>query len=85
MPRIKLSENQTDVALSSTKTTLEIVKELTDLIPADCVGPIIGAAVKIIEVVQASQPLSSLCFIIDLSYIRERDPIKTIATPFSNV
>lgn len=54
MRLFKRSEKKADVALGGAKITLQLVKELADLIPMDCVGPIIGAALTIMEAVEVS-------------------------------
>lgn len=52
------SSKKIDAALSGTKIPLDIVKELADLIPADCVGPILGVTLKIIEMIEVSSDIS---------------------------
>lgn len=41
-----------EITLGGTKVLLEIIKELAAAIPADCVGPVVGATLKIIEMVE---------------------------------
>lgn len=52
MSFLKWSSNKTDVTLECTKITLEFVRELASLVPAKCVGPIAGAALKLIDMIQ---------------------------------
>lgn len=81
----KRSGDKTGAALGATKNTLQVFKEVASLVPADCVGPVVGAALKIIEMVEVSMfwsvfLLSSLMYMGD----REREPIERIAKIFES-
>lgn len=46
------SSRKTDVALGGTRITVEFIKELANIIPAHCVSPIVGAALKMIDMIE---------------------------------
>lgn len=88
------SNKKADVALSATKIPLETVKELADLVPIDFVGPILGLALKIVEMIEVSPrarfPMASISDVlrslIPSGRVRERTkkPVpsyKTISKP----
>lgn len=48
------SGKKTDAIIGGTKISLQFVKELASAIPAPCVGAAAGAALKLIEILEAS-------------------------------
>lgn len=84
MQTFKWSGKRNDVALGGSKITLQLLRELADLIPADCVGPIIGAALKIIEIIEARFTSNRLRSLIYCNTSRERRQIPVTVRTFSN-
>lgn len=56
MQQIKGDSKKTTVIRGGTLITLGLLRELAGLIQADCVGPIVGTALKIIEIVEVKFP-----------------------------